>query len=65
MKSGSAISVSLGRLGHLSFLDDASVANVQGIASLPLVRLEKRLGTVPVADLARIKEALKWACEID
>lgn len=52
-------------LGHLSFLDDESVANVQGIASLPLVRLVKRLGAVPPADLIRIKDALKWACEID
>jgi mRNA interferase MazF len=52
-------------LGHLSFLDPASVANVQGIGSLPLVRLEKRIGTLPEADLSRVKAALQWACDLD
>ena len=51
-------------LGHLSFLDQASVANVQGIGSLPLVRLVKRLGTLPNDDLSRVKEALQWACDL-
>jgi hypothetical protein len=31
-------------LPRLSFLDRDSVANVQGLGSLPLVRLERRLG---------------------
>lgn len=34
-------------LGHLSFLDAESVANVQGIGSLPSVRFEKRIGVLP------------------
>ena len=50
-------------LGHLSFLDSASVANVQGIGSVPLVRLEKRIGALPEVDLARVKAALQWACD--
>ena len=54
----------LADLGHLRFLDDASVANVQGIASLPLVRLVKRLGVLPSVDLARVKAAIQWACEL-
>ena len=49
-------------LGHLPFLDPASVANVQGIGSLPSVRFEKRLGVVPAADLQAIKTALAKAC---
>ena len=52
-------------LGHLRFLDDASVANVQGVASLPLVRLVKRLGVLPSVDLARVKAAIQWACELE
>ncbi len=52
-------------LGHLSFLDPASVANVQGIGSFPFVRLEKRIGTLPEADLSRVKAALQWACDLE
>ena len=52
-------------LGHLSFLDRTSVANVQGIGSLPLVRLVKRLGTLPDDDLLRVKQALRWACDLE
>jgi mRNA interferase MazF len=33
-------------LGHLRFLDSDSVANVQGIGSLPSIRFEKCLGVV-------------------
>ncbi len=51
-------------LGHLRFLDDASVANVQGIASLPLIRLVKRLGVLPAVDLVRVKDAVRWACDL-
>jgi mRNA interferase MazF len=49
-------------LGHLSFLDKASVANVQAIGSLPSVRFEKRLGALPAAELQLIKKALVKAC---
>jgi mRNA interferase MazF len=56
---GSVLEVSL---GHLRFLDKASVANVQGVGALPRARFERRLGTVPVADLDRIKQALRVAC---
>ena len=52
-------------LGHLSFLDPASVANVQGIGSLPLVRLEKRIGTLSEVDLTPVKVALQWACDLE
>lgn len=49
-------------LGHLPFLDPASVANVQAIGSLPSARFEKRLGVVSAADLQTIKTALRKAC---
>ena len=51
-------------LGHLPFLDADSVANVQGIGSLPTVRFEKRLGVLPAADLANIKAAVRKACAL-
>jgi mRNA interferase MazF len=51
-------------LGHLSFLDSASVANVQAIGALPAARFEKRLGIVPANDLAAIKRALVKACAL-
>ncbi len=51
-------------LGHLPFLDPESVANVQGIGSLPSVRFEKRLGLLPEADLKTVKAALRKACSL-
>jgi mRNA interferase MazF len=49
-------------LGHLAFLDPDSVANVQGIGSLPATRFEKRLGVLSASDLKAIKDALAKAC---
>jgi mRNA interferase MazF len=51
-------------LGHLRFLDHESVANVQGIGSLPSVRFEKRLGVVTDVDLKAVKAALVKACAL-
>ena len=48
----------------LSFLNAISVANVQGIASIPAVRLERRLGKLPVAVLAEIGRALLFALDL-
>jgi mRNA interferase MazF len=49
-------------LGHLPFLDPQSVANVQGIGSLPSIRFEKRRGHLPEAELKAVKAALARAC---
>jgi mRNA interferase MazF len=51
-------------LGHLTFLEKDSVANVQAIGSLPSVRFEKKLGVVPSADMVAIKKALTKACAL-
>ena len=48
-------------LPKLRFLREVSVANVQGIASLALTRLERKLGEVPPEVLAQIREALAFA----
>ena len=57
----SAYEVPIPRLG---FLDRESVANVQGLGSLPTVRLERRLGRLPDAVLAKIKHALLFALDL-
>ena len=51
-------------LPSLSFLDRGSVANVQGLGSLPIVRLERRLGTLPDEVMATIKHALAFALDL-
>lgn len=52
-------------LPELSFLKLEGVANVQGLGSLALTRLERRLGTLPPEVFARIKDALRFALELD
>jgi mRNA interferase MazF len=52
-------------LPKLHFLRETSVANVQGIASLPLIRLERKLGEVPTQVLYKIREALAFAVGLD
>ena len=47
------------------FLQSGSVANVQGIASLPAVRLGRRIGTLPTETLTEINHAIAWALELD
>ena len=49
----------------LSVLKLASVANVQGLASIPAVRLERKLGEVPADVFAQIKSALKFALALE
>jgi mRNA interferase MazF len=52
-------------LPRLSFLDKESVANVQGLGSVPSVHLERRLGQLPKDVMARIKRALVFVLELD
>jgi mRNA interferase MazF len=49
---------------RLSFLRQASVANVQGMGSIPEVRLEKRLGRLPGTVLAEIRSAIAFALDL-
>ena len=48
----------------LPFLDRDSFANVQGLASLPTVRLERKLGKLPAAAMAEVKGALRYAFDL-
>jgi mRNA interferase MazF len=51
-------------LPRLGFLDRESAANVQGLGSLPKVRLERRLGKLPDEAMTRIKRALVFALDL-
>jgi len=52
-------------LPRLGFLNAISVANVQGIASIPAIRLDRKLGVLPNAALAEIRRALLFALDLD
>jgi len=51
-------------LPKLSFLSEISVANVQGLASTPVVRLERKLGNLPHAAMADIRKALAFVLDL-
>lgn len=51
-------------LGRVRFLNEMSVANVQGIGSIPAVRLQRRLGLLSTEILDRIKQAIRFALDL-
>lgn len=51
-------------LGRQRFLTELSVANVQGIGSIPTARLHRKLGTLPADRLNAIKDALRYSLEL-
>jgi mRNA interferase MazF len=51
-------------LGNLRFLKEASVANIQGIGSIPAIRLQRRLGSLSGETLDKIKQALRFALDL-
>jgi mRNA interferase MazF len=52
-------------LPRLGFLDRDSVANVQGLGSIPQVRLERRLGRLPDEAMKGIQRALIFALDLN
>jgi len=52
-------------LPKVRFLVKESIANVQGIGSLPNIRLERKLGKLPDEVLVKIKKAILFAIDID
>lgn len=52
-------------LPYLPFLNQDSFANVQGRASLPAVRLERKLGRVSDQTVDEIRRALIYALDLD
>ncbi len=52
-------------LPRFPFLDRDSVANVQGLGSLPAVRLERKIGRLSNAVMAQVKTALVFALDLE
>ena len=52
-------------LPKLPFLDRDSIANVQGIAAIPTVHLERKLGRLSVAVMAELKRSLAFAFDLN
>lgn len=52
-------------LPKLPFLAKDSVANVQGLGSMPRVRLEKKLGELPNGVLREIQQAILFALDLE
>jgi len=52
-------------LPRLPFLDRESVANVQGLGSLPTVRLERKIGRLSAAVMEQLRGALIFALDLD
>jgi mRNA interferase MazF len=52
-------------LPRLPFLDRESVANVQGLGSLPVVRLERKIGKLSAGIMERLKGALAFALDLE
>jgi mRNA interferase MazF len=52
-------------LPKFSFLDRESIANVQGLGSIPQVRQERRLGVVPAETMQKVKRALAFALDFE
>jgi mRNA interferase MazF len=48
-----------------SFLRKDSVANVQGLSSIPVARLERKLGNLPDQKMMEIKQALIFALDLE
>lgn len=51
-------------LPKLTFLAQGSVVNVQGLGSIPRVRLERKLGELPEEVMLKIKQALLFALDL-
>ncbi len=53
------------RPGEVWMADLGFAANVQGIGSLPTVRLGRRIGTLRAETVIEIKKAIAWALELE
>jgi len=52
-------------LPRFPFLDRESVANVQGLGSLPTARLERKIGRLSNDVMAQLKAALAFALDLE
>ncbi|MDP8239006.1 MAG: type II toxin-antitoxin system PemK/MazF family toxin [Candidatus Hatepunaea meridiana] len=52
-------------LPKLRFLHRESIANVQGLGSIPIVRLDRKLGSLSEDVMAEIKDAILFALDLE
>ena len=52
-------------LPRLRFLDSDSIANVQGLGSIPTIRLERKLGKLPNDVMVQIKNAILYLLDLE
>lgn len=52
-------------LPKLSFLEQDSYANVQGLGSIPKVRLQRRIGKLPDDVMMEIKNPIFFALDLE
>ncbi len=52
-------------LPKFKFLDQDSIANTQGLGSIPKVRLERRLGKLSDDVMTEVKNAISFALDLD
>jgi mRNA interferase MazF len=52
-------------LPKLRFLTKDSTVNVQGLGSIPTIRLERKLGEIPETTLQEIKRVIVFALDLD
>lgn len=52
------------KLPKLFFLDHESWVNVQGIGSLPRIRLQRKLGKLSDEVMIQVKEAIRFALDL-
>lgn len=52
-------------LPNLRFLEQDSIVNVQGLSSLPKVRLERKLGKLPDDVMDKIKRAIAFTLDLE
>jgi mRNA-degrading endonuclease toxin of MazEF toxin-antitoxin module len=53
-----------GAVPRLPFLDQDSVANVQGLGSIPTMRLERKLGRLSSDVMAKLKRVLAFVLDL-
>jgi mRNA interferase MazF len=51
-------------VARLPFLDQDSVANVQGLGSIPTMRLERKLGRLSSDVMAKLKRVLAFVLDL-
>jgi mRNA interferase MazF len=52
-------------LPKLRFLTKNSTVNVQGLSSIPTIRLERKLGEISDATLREVRQAIVFALDLD